>query len=122
MKSGVAETYSVGDRVLVAGEAGRVIGDVLAVWTPDQVSEIEGAPPVEQVREILREFEVDLLLLIEHKHNGRDVCFFALRHPGGWRDLRGQNLTIRRIAIGRAKSTRQPDTPLQQGTTYESCQ
>jgi hypothetical protein len=67
---------------------------VLGVATPDQTPEIEGAPPAAVIKDILREFQVDLLLLIGHKHEDREVCFFALRHPGGWRDLRGQALTV----------------------------
>jgi hypothetical protein len=86
--------FEIGDRVLIAGPPGEVTGEVLGVATPDQAPDIEGAPPAAVIKEILREFRVDLLLLIAHKHEGRDVCFFAFRHPGGWRDLRGQALTV----------------------------
>jgi len=29
---------------------------------------------------------VDLVLLIAHKHDNRDVCFFAFHNPNGWVD------------------------------------
>ena len=61
---------------------------------PEDMPQIEGAPPAKEVQAILREWHVDLLLLIAHKHEGQDVCFFALRHPGGWRDLRGQDIQV----------------------------
>lgn len=74
-----------------------MIGHVLNVATPEEAPEIEGAPPIDEVKEILREWQVDLLLLIRHKHNGQDVCFFALRHPCGWRDLRGRDIQVTRV-------------------------
>jgi hypothetical protein len=90
--------FEIGDRVLVAGPPGEVTGEVVGVSTPDQAPDIAGAPPAAVIKDILREFQVDLLLLIAHKHEDREVCFFALRHPGGWRDLRGQTLTVRKAA------------------------
>ena len=87
-------SFEIGDRVLIAGPPGEVTGEVLGVATPDEAPDIEGAPPAEVIKGILREFRVDLLLLIAHKHDGREVCFFALRHPAGWRDLRGRAITV----------------------------
>jgi len=92
--TGNPPTFAVGDRVLIAGPAGEVIGEVLKVATPEALPQIEGAPPAKEVQTILREWHVDLLLLITHKHGGEDVCFFALRLPGGWRDLHGQDLQV----------------------------
>ena len=84
----------MGDRVLIVGPPGEVTGDVLQVAKPETMPQIEGAPPAKEVQAILREWQIDLLILITHKHEGQDVCFFALRHPGGWRDLRGQDIEI----------------------------
>ncbi len=92
-----APPLKVGDRVLIAGPPGKVTGEVLGVATPDQAPDIEGAPPAAVIKDILREFQVDLLLLIAHKHEDREVCFFALRHPGGWRDLSGQQIQIMKL-------------------------
>jgi hypothetical protein len=92
-----APPLKTGDHVLIAGPPGEVTGEVLGVGTPDQAPDIEGAPPAAVIKDILREFQVDRLLLIAHKHDGKEVCFFALRHPGGWRDLRGQALTLLKV-------------------------
>jgi hypothetical protein len=56
--------------------------------------QIDGAPPVKHVQAILCESHLDLFLLIGQKHERQDMCFFALRHPDGWRDLRGQNSQV----------------------------
>ena len=44
----------------------------------------------------MREMRVDFMLLIGHRHNGRAVCFWAVRNPTGWLDLHGQKLVIRK--------------------------
>jgi hypothetical protein len=92
-----ASPFNAGDRIIVTGPPGEVTGEVLGVATPDEAPHIEGAPVAEVIKDILREFKVDLLLLIAHKHDGRDVCFFARRHPGGWRDLHGQDIQIAKV-------------------------
>jgi len=71
-----------------------VTGEVLQVSAPEEMPHIEGAPPAKDVHAILREWHVDLVLLIAHKHEGQDVCFFALRHPVGWRDLHGTDIQV----------------------------
>ncbi len=43
---------------------------------------------------VMREQHVDLILLIQHKHDDQDVCFFAIHNPNGWTDLRGQELNV----------------------------
>lgn len=86
--------FAVGDGVLVAGAPGEVIGEVLQLVAPEDMPQIEGAPPAKVVQAFLREWRVDLLVLIAHKREGQEVCFFALRHPGGWRDLRGQDIQV----------------------------
>ena len=91
------EPLKIGDRILASGPPGDVIGEVLSVIAPDEVPQIDGAPQVEQVKAILHEWHVDALFLIGHKHDGQDVCFFALRHPCGWRDLRGQEIQITKL-------------------------
>jgi hypothetical protein len=88
------QAFAVGDRVLVAGPPREVMGEVLQLVAPEDIPQIEGAPPAKDVQAILREWLVDLLLLIGHKHEGQDMCFFALRHPDGWRDLRGQDIQV----------------------------
>ena len=92
--SGGAHHLAVGDRVLVLGPPGEVMGEILQIAAPRDMPQIEGAPPATDVQAILREWHIDMLLLIAHKHEGQDVCFFALRHPGGWRDLRGQDISV----------------------------
>jgi hypothetical protein len=89
-----APPFKAGDRIIVSGPPGAVAGEVLQVATPEAMPQIGGAPPAKEVQAILREWRIDLVLLIAHKHEDRNVCFFALRHPGGWRDLRGQTLTL----------------------------
>jgi len=73
----------IGDRALVAGPAGEVIGEALGVSTAAEMPRMEGAPSPEDARAILREWHIDLLLLIGHGHDGHDLCFFALRRPEG---------------------------------------
>ena len=34
------------------------------------------------------------VLLIAHKHEDREVCFFAVHNQDGWVDLHGQELTV----------------------------
>jgi hypothetical protein len=85
---------AAGDRALVIGPPGEVTGKILQVAAPEEMPQIQGAPPAEDVQAILREWHVDLLLLIAHKHEGQGVCFFALHHPGGWRDLNGQDISV----------------------------
>ena len=92
--SGGGRPFKIGDQVLITGSPGEVTGEVLQVAAPEEMPQIEGVPPAKEVQAILREWQIDLLLLITHKHEGRDVCFFALHHPGGWRDLRGQDIQV----------------------------
>ena len=93
-RSGKRRQFENGDRVPIAGPAGEVTGAVLQVATPEDMPQIEGAPPAKEVQSILREWQVDLLLLMAHKHEGQELCFFALRHPRGWRNLRGQDIQV----------------------------
>jgi len=89
------QTLRAGQRVRITGAAGTVNGSVLETATPPQLPNIDGAPAVELVREILAECEIRQLAMITYTHNGRPVMFLALstsRH--GWRDLRGRRLTI----------------------------
>jgi hypothetical protein len=38
--------------------------------------------------------------VIRHERQGQLAGFFALHHPGGWRDLRGQYLRITKVRKG----------------------
>jgi hypothetical protein len=42
----------------------------------------------------MHEMRVDLVLLIAHQHEGREVCFLAVHNPDGWMDLHGQKLRV----------------------------
>ncbi len=94
-------TWHVGDRALVSGPPGEVIAEVLAFAAPADLPLIDGAPPPEEVRAIMREWGVDLVLLLAHPHDGADVCFYALHYTlgdrAGWRDLHGQDLEVQRF-------------------------
>ena len=92
--TGDQPALAVGDRVPMVGPPGELTGEVVHVAAPENMPQIEGAPSAKDVQAILREWQIDLLLLIAHKHEGQDVCFFALHHPGGWRDLRGQDISV----------------------------
>ncbi len=85
---------SKGDRVLVAGMPGEVIGEVLEAATPDEMPDLGPGSFSKEAKDLMREMRVDLILLIGHKHDGRDVCFFAVHNPDGWFDLHGQKLAI----------------------------
>ena len=49
---------------------------------------------LKEAKDVMREMHVDLILLIGHQHDDRDVCFFAVHTPDGWVDLHGQNLVV----------------------------
>lgn len=85
---------SKGDTVLVAGMAGDVVGEVLEAATPDEMPDLGPGSFSKEAKDLMREMRVDLILLIGHKHDARDVCFFAVHNPAGWLDLHGQKLAI----------------------------
>jgi hypothetical protein len=89
--------FAVGDRVLVQGPPGEVIGEVLEAATPYEMPDLGQAARSHETHQIMHEWRIDFLVFIAHKNDGRDVMFVALRHPGGWRDLRGQDLQITRM-------------------------
>ena len=95
--SGGAHHLAVGDRVLVLGPPGEVMGESLQIAAPQDMPQIEGAPRATDVQVILREWHVDQLLLLAHKHAGQDVCFFVLHHPGGCCDSCGQDISVTRL-------------------------
>jgi hypothetical protein len=53
-----------------------------------------------QAHQIRHEWRVDFLVVIRHLHNRQMVGSFALHYPGGWQDLRGQDLQIARVRKG----------------------
>jgi hypothetical protein len=87
-------SHSKTEFVLVNGPSGEVIGEVLEAATPDQLPDLGPGSASNEVLGVMREMRVDLVLLIAHRHEGRKVCFFALRNPGGWVDLHGQELRV----------------------------
>ncbi|HZT29196.1 MAG TPA: hypothetical protein VFA33_04895 [Bryobacteraceae bacterium] len=86
--------FGKGDVVLVEGPPGRVLGEVLEASTPAEMPDLGPGSCSAEAKAAMREQHVDVLLLIRHKHDDQDVCFFALHNPDGWRDLHGQKLTI----------------------------
>lgn len=86
--------FAVGDPVLVSGPPGEVIGEVLEASSPDEMPDLGRGSFSKEAKELMRDMRVDLILLIGHKHEDRDVCFFAVHNPDGWVDLRGQKLTV----------------------------
>jgi hypothetical protein len=94
--------FAVGDRVLVAGPPSQVVGEVIEAATPYEMPSLEpaSASAAHQAKQIMHEWRVDFLVVIRHVHAGQLVGFFALHHPGGWRDLRGHDLQIARVGRG----------------------
>jgi len=92
--------FAVGDRVLVAGPPGQVVGEVIEAATPYEMPDLGPESVSHQAKQIMHEWRVDFLVVIRHEHDGQLVGFFALHHPGGWRDLRGQDLQIARMRKG----------------------
>ena len=89
--------FVVGDRVLVVGPPGELVGAVIEAATPYEMPDLGPRSASHQARQVMYEWQVDFLIVILHKHDNRIVGFFALRHPGGWRDLRGHDLTITKV-------------------------
>jgi hypothetical protein len=74
---------------------GQVTGVVIDARPPAELPAIAGQY-AEHVRAILEGLDVDQVALIEHRHDHRQVAFFAIhrRGAGHWQDLLGQLLTI----------------------------
>jgi hypothetical protein len=88
-----------GDLVTVSGLKGTVRATALNVATPTEMPAIPGAPPVDQVREILAEKDVSQVAFIGYTTEaGEDLAFIAFfgHHLGRqtWFDLTGQLLEI----------------------------
>jgi len=92
--------FAEGDRVLVEGPPGEVVGLVTHASTPYEMPHLGRGSSSHEAHQLMHEWGVDFLALIQHRHNGQDVHFFALRHPGGWRDLHGQHLRITKVGGG----------------------
>jgi hypothetical protein len=88
--------FAVGDRVLVSGVSGEVIGEVIEAATVDEMPDLGPGSLSKEAKDVMREMLVDFVLLIGHPHSGRAVCFWAVRNPTGWLDLHGQKLVIRK--------------------------
>jgi hypothetical protein len=86
--------FEKGDVVLVKGPPGDVMGEVLDASTLDELPNLGPGSASMEALDVMREMQVDLVLLIAHKHDDRDVCFFAFHNPGGWVDLHGQTITV----------------------------
>ena len=99
--TGKAHYFVVGDTVLVSGPPGEVVGQVLEAASPDEMPDLGPGSFSKEAKDVMREMHVDLILLIGHKHDDREVCFFALHNPDGWVDLHGQKLTVRAFSEGR---------------------
>lgn len=86
--------FVVGDTVLVSGPPGEVLGQVLEAASPGEMPDLGPGSFSKEAKDVMREMRVDLILLIGHKHDDREVCFFAVHNPDGWVDLHGQKLTV----------------------------
>jgi hypothetical protein len=86
--------FEKGDTVLVSGPPGEVLGEVLDASTPDEMPDLGPGSASKEALEAMRDMRVDLVLLIGHKHEDREVCFFAVHNAEGWVDLRGQKLRV----------------------------
>lgn len=87
-----------GDRVRISHpRRGSVVAEVIDARTPGEMPAVnEEDTPIDEVRVILAERNVDQVALFQHLY-GTDgnVCFFAMHSQGrGWIDLKGQLLTI----------------------------
>jgi hypothetical protein len=89
--------FAQGDRVLVQGENGEVVGEVMHAATPHEMPHLGQGSSSHEAHQVMHEGLVDFLVLIKHPHDEGDLFFFALRHPGGWRDLQGQELQITKV-------------------------
>jgi hypothetical protein len=87
-----------GSRVLVFGTGSYGLGKVMELRPPDDLpdlSRLPGCPPVDVIREIMRERGVTRVALISvsgYPEGSR--MFAALEIGNGWQDLHGQALVI----------------------------
>jgi len=88
------------DMVHVEGGVGEVVGLVLHASTPCDMPDLGPGSASHEAHQLMHEWRIDFLLLIRHRHGEDAVCFFALRSPHGWRDLKGQSLEITRVGRG----------------------
>jgi len=89
--------FRKGDKVRVSGAAGVVDGEVMAASTPAELPDLGPGSASFDARQIMREFQIDFVVLIRHRHSNGEVCFFALHYPEGWKDLHKQDLSIGKI-------------------------
>jgi len=88
----------IGDRVIVSGPPGDVVGEVMHIAAPDELPDLGPGTNSAEARAIIHEMGVDLVAAITHLHNDEPVMFCALHlSDESWRDLRGQPLRITRI-------------------------
>jgi hypothetical protein len=92
--------FAAGERVLIVGPPGESVGEVIEAATPYEMPDLGPESASHQAHQIMHEWQVDFLVVIRHEHHGQMVVFFALHHPGGWCDLRGQNLQITKARKG----------------------
>lgn len=90
--------FEAGDFVEVSGAAGEVVGKVVEARAAEEFPDLGPEYHSTEAFEVMREWGIDFAALIAYWDGKRDVAFFALRHPGGWRDLGGQDLTVRKVA------------------------
>jgi hypothetical protein len=99
MESAMRERpFETGDYVEVSGAAGKVVGEVLEARAVEEFPDLGAEAHSTEAFEVFREWGIDFAALITYWDGKQDVSFFALRHPGGWRDLGGQDLTVSKVA------------------------
>ena len=79
-----------GDLITIEGVAYKVDGKILEYKAVDDLPKIMSAPQVEIVKKILNEWLVSHVAIFLFE----DKCFAALLTAKGWRDMKGQHLTI----------------------------
>lgn len=89
-------TLRAGQHVTISGAAGICAGEVIRSETPATLPDLRSpAPAVARAREIMEEWGIVEVAMIEHLHDGRPAMFAALRdNAGRWRDLRDRPITI----------------------------
>lgn len=90
--------FEIGDFVQIAAAVGTVVGEVVDARAVEDMPDLGSEALSKEAFGVMREWQVDFAALIMFWDGKQDVSFFALRHPGGWRDLHGQDLQLTKVA------------------------
>ena len=93
-----ADLMRPGERVTVSGPPGSVPCLILRVEDVSTLPDLTaafGAPSIIAVRAFLAELDASQVVIIAYdRGEAVEPAFIALLTPNGWRDLKGQQLTI----------------------------